>query len=241
MARAEEAEIVTFGRKDFLDRIWDYHGGDAVTILAPQGGGKTHLGYQLLGATATKELPAIVMVMKPKDSTVTRFTAKEKFRTVRDWPPPVARTVLDKPRGWVLWPAHVYDPRVDEARHHVIFRRAILDSYKKGHRILFADETYSLEEELGLTTELRTVWTKGRSMECGLWGASQRAAYISRWAYQAQHLFLGHDPDEDAQKRLSEIGAAVNPAWVRWAIARLPKHHFLYINRDERTMCIVAA
>lgn len=235
-------DIVTIPRSEFLSDYWDYKAGEHVTILAPSGGGKTHLGYQLLDATATEQLPAIVLVMKPRDETVDKFTRRTRFRIVRQWPPPtVHRLINRKPRGWVLWPAFTFIPEVDEKRHSIIFRRAIQDSYKTGHRIIFADETYSLEEELNLTTILRTVWTKGRSMGCGLWAASQRPVYISKWAYQSHHLFIGNDPDDDARRRLSEIGAAVDKEQVRQVVGRLKKRQFLYINRDERTMAIIDA
>lgn len=242
MARATEADATRFERDVFLTQVWDYAPGEHVTILAPTTNGKTHLGFQLLGMSATEELPAVVMVMKPRDKATMQWSKRLDFATVREWPPPKTKSLFrERPlRGWTVWPQHVYDPAIDEPRHRAIFRKVILDSYKKGNRILFADETYSLEEELELSTELRTVWTKGASMGCGLWAASQRPAYISKWAYQAHHLFLGKDPDEDTQRRLSEIGAAVDPGKVRWLLARLEKWEFLYINRDESGMCIVA-
>lgn len=241
MARATEADVVHFERDVFLTQVWDYGPGEHVTVLAPTTGGKTHLSFQLLGQSATPDLPAVVMVMKPRDKATQQWTRKLDFLTVREWPPPKSKALFrDRPvRGWTVWPAHVHDPAIDDPRHRALFRRVILDSYKKGNRILFADETYSLEEELELSTELRTVWTKGASMGCAMWAASQRPAYISKWAYQAHHLFLGGDPDEDTQRRLSEIGAAVDPGKVRWILPRLEKWEFLYINRDERAMCIV--
>jgi hypothetical protein len=243
MARAVEADVTRFDRETFLTQVWDYQPGNHVTVLAPTTGGKTHLSYQLLGQSATPECPAVVMVMKPKDKATEQWTKRLGFETVRDWPPPTTKRLFrDKPiRGYSVWPRHVYDPAIDDARHRALFRKVILDSYKKGNRILFADETYSLEEELGLSTELRTVWTKGASMGCGMWAASQRPAYISKWAYQAHHLFLGGEPDEDTQRRLSEIGAAVDAGKVRWILPRLGKWEFLYINRDEKAMCIVGA
>lgn len=243
MLRPPDIEVVRYGREEFLTEVWDYKTGQHVTILAPSGGGKTHLGYQLLEVTATPEVPAVVLVMKPRDETVTKFSARAKFRIIRTWPPPRARTVFQgRPPGWVLWPKPTFDPDMDDAVQKAVFGRAILDCYKRGDRIIFADETYSLENELpqgGLTKPIRTVHTKGRSMGCGIWSASQRAAYINRWAYQAHHLFLGHDPDDDAQQRLSEIGAAVDKRLVRHVVGRLQVHEFLYINRDERTMCII--
>ncbi|WP_371591270.1 hypothetical protein [Streptomyces sp. NBC_00470] len=241
MVRAVEADITHFDRKTFLAEVWDYSAGEHVTVLGPTGSGKTYLAYELLRHSVSETLPAVVLVMKPKDPTALGFSTSMKFPIVRDWPPPQTKRLFSdgKPRGWTLWPKFAYDPAIDNARHRGVFRRAILDCYRKGNRSLFADETYSLEEELGLSEELRTVWTKGRSMECGLWAASQRPAYISKWAYQAHHLFLSHDPDVDAQNRLSEIGGAVDPGKVRWMLPRLQKHEWLYVNRDERAMCVV--
>lgn len=237
-----DLEVVRYGRREFLDEVWDYAPGQHVTVLAPSGGGKTHLSYELLEVTARPECQAIVFVMKPRDETVDSFTKRAKFRVTREWPAPMRQRLQSKPPGWTLWPKSSFDPDVDEARQWAIFRAALRDSYRRGDRIVFADETYSLENELphgGLTKELRTLHTKGRSMRCGIWSASQRAAYINRWAYQAHHLFLGHDPDDDAQKRLSEIGAAVDKRLVRSIVADLDRYEFLYVNRDDRTMCIV--
>lgn len=243
MARIEEATAEKFDRNTFLTQVWDYGPGDMVTILAPTTGGKTTLLGQLMDHTISPELPAVMMVMKPRDAATERLAKRLDLSTVRDWPPPKTNNLFrERPvRGWVLWPKHVYDPAIDDPRHRAIFRRAILDSYKRGNRVLVADETYSLEEELELSTELRTVWTKGAAMDCGLWAATQRPAYISKWAYQAHHLFIGKDPDEDTQRRLSEIGGAVDPGKVRYLLPRLKKWEFLYVNRDEAAMCIVGA
>jgi hypothetical protein len=54
--------------------------------------------------------------------------------------------------------------------------------YRRGEWIIFGGRDVQLENELpngGLTKWLRTVHTKGRSMRCGIWSASQRAAYIN--------------------------------------------------------------
>lgn len=230
--------VKTFGREHFIQDVFDYHPGDHVTVLAPSGGGKTQLAYQLLGATATPELQATVMVMKPRDTTVDRFTKRYGFKVVRDWPPTIIPR-MSKPPGYVLWPKETDDPDADDRRHADIFRRAIRDDYRKGHKIVFADETYSLEEELGLKDDLRRIWTKGRSMACGLWAASQRPVWISRWAFQAQHLFLGHDPDVEMQRRYGEIGGGIDPDLIRQLTAGLREFQFVYISRDERAVCIV--
>ena len=240
-ADVDAAALVTFPRDVFINEVFDYSAGEHVTVLAPTGGGKTQLAYGLLGAVATPDLQAVVFVMKPKDSTVAKFTARFKFKTVRDWPPGPGARLQKKPPGYVLWPKETDNPDQDDWRHEHIFRRAIRALYKRGNSIIFADETYSLEQELGLKDDLRRVWTKGRSIGTGLWAASQRPVWISLWAFQAQHLFLGNDPDQKARERYGEIGAGFDPELIRTLTARLERYQFLYINREERTMCIVDA
>lgn len=252
MARRIEVDttgVVYFDRVTFFNQVWDYSPGEHVTILAPTGGGKTQLAYGLLDVTATRNDPAVVLVMKPRDETIDNFTvsvnkhsAHGKFITVRDWPPPkVKLAFMGKPRGYILWPKGSGSLEQIDDQQVVIFKRAIQDNYRRGHRITFADETYSLENEMGLSRDLNRVWTKGRSMKNGLWAGSQRPVWISRWAYQAHHLFLGNDPDEAARKRYGEIGGGINPDLVRALTAKLKRYEFLYINRDERTICIVGA
>lgn len=226
-------------RDEFLSDCFDYEAGEHVTIIGPTGSGKTWLAYQLLDTVARPELPALVLVMKPRDGTVTKWSKSAEFRIVRNWPPPVSPWKPRKPRGWVLWPKHSFEPERDAYQHHTVFRRAILDSYRRGNRILFGDEAYSLANELNLTTELVTVWSKGRSMGCGLWTATQKPTHVPLWAYsQAEHLFLHNDPDKRARDRFKEIGG-VDPKLVEEIVLSLEKHEWLYIRRTDGAMCIV--
>lgn len=242
-----EYGVITFGREEFVEQVWSYLPGDHVTILCPTGGGKTFLSYQLLGATASPNLKATVIVMKPKDKTVSDFSERYKFKTIREWPPPKSVPWDKKGPGYVLWPTETGDPVRDDLRHSATFQRCLRDQYssagkRKGDpNITFADETYSLEKELGLETELRRLWTKGRSVGSGLWAATQRPVWISRWAFQAQHLFLGFDPDVDMQKRYGEIGGGIDPDVVRGLTSKLKRYQFVYINREDRAICIVDA
>lgn len=243
------ADITTIPRQDFLDRYWDYAGGDAVTVLAPYGGGKTVLAFQLLQATISPNLTCVCLVMKPKDVEVSRWAKGMDLRIVRDWPPSRIRKRVQKKsiKGFVLWPNETDDPDRDDALHRVIFQRCLRERYRAAGKrkadpnIVFADETYSLEHEMHLTSDLNRIWTKGRSVGCGLFAASQRPVWISRWALQAQHLFLGYDPDRAMQKRYGEIGGGVDPDIVREAVGRLQEFQFLYLNRQKRTMCVIDA
>ncbi len=246
--RLTESGVFRVTREEFLTDMWDYEPGQHVTILGTTNSGKTYLGYQLLGVSATEDVPAIVFVMKPRDATVTKWSKEVGFRKVQVWPPmpSVKKTwKQERERGFVLWPRFTMDPRRDNAEMKLQFGRAILDSYKRGNRILFADETYSLVEELpqgGLREELITVWTKGRSMECGLWAASQRPAYVPLWAYSmATHLFIAFESDKRARDRYKEISGGVDSKLVEQTILELQEHEFLYINTTTRAMCVVEA
>lgn len=247
--RRADIDIMFYDRHTFFTEVFDYAPGDHSTFLAPSGGGKTWIAFEALAHTASPELQATVFVMKPKDGTVTKFAKQNGYEIVRDWPPSTARIARGrifgkKPPGYVLWPRDTGQPEYDDMRQEIIFRKAIRMMYndaKKKPNIEFVDETYSLENELHLRDDLRRVWTKGRSIGCGLWAASQRPAYISAWAYQAQHLFLGFDPDRKAQDRFGEIGAGIDPAIIRALIQGLKRYEFLYISREERAMCIIAS
>ena len=232
-------QVQVFTRQEFIDSgRWRYEPGEHVSVLGPTGWGKTHLMQGLLERTATPELPGIALVMKPRDRTVSDWAKVAGWRTVRTWPP--SWTMGQNPPGWVLWPRFTFDPHKDRPAHHVIFRRAILDSFKKGNRIVFGDEVFGLSALLGLGDELTTMWAQGRSMGAGLWGATQRPSHVPLWMYsQAHHLFLGNDPDERARDRFKEIGG-VDPKLLKAVVSELPKYHWLYIRRDGPRLCVIA-
>jgi hypothetical protein len=230
---------VTFARQEFLEQRWRYRPGEHVTILGPTGCGKTYLAYQLLAAsTRPKTLPGVVLVMKPRDDTVQEWSAQAGYERVTTWPP-VTAPWRKPPPGWVLWPKFSFDPEQDDVTLHIQFRSAMLDSYRRGNRVLFADELLGLVQDLKLARPLSSLWTKGRSMGCGLWGCSQRPAHIPLHAYsQAEHLFLARDPDQRSRKRFDEIGG-VDPMLVAEANMALTKHQFLYVRRDGAHVCII--
>jgi hypothetical protein len=235
----EIPSTVQFTRDEFLAERWDYRPGEHVTILGPTGSGKTHLAYQLLDATASRDLPAVVMVMKPRDRTVSAWSKRIGLRRVHGWPPVPNPVMGGRRAGWTVWPAHTFDPDKDDPMLHGVFRAAILDSYKRGQRILFADEAAGLSVELDLDRELKTVWMRGRSMETGLWAASQRPVEIPLLAYSmAHHLFLAADPDYRTRQRYAEIGG-IDPEIVHTLTRDLPEHHFLYIRRRGQRRAVI--
>jgi energy-coupling factor transporter ATP-binding protein EcfA2 len=235
--------FVKFQRQEFLTRYFHYKPDEHVLILGPTGSGKTQMGLDALGAISTDKNPAIIFAMKPRDATLERFAKAHEFQQVSYWPPPVTKWKPKKPPGYLLKPPHnMRDIYWTRQKHHDVFQEAILDSYAKGNRIIFADETYSLTNELQLGDELVTLWTKGRSMNATVWAASQRPAFIPTWAYsQSSHFFISYDPDKRSRKRYEEI-SGVDPDIIREGTEALEEYEWLYVKAAGRqsTVCIVS-
>lgn len=236
---------VWIDRDDFVGRRFDYKPGQHVTIMAPTDCGKTTLLYQLAHRVATPSLPALVLVMKPRDETVDAWARSIGARRVGHWPPAVRRSPLtllgwtSPPRAYTVWPRHTFDPDEDDARMAHVFRTALRHSYRKGRRIVVADEVAGLAVDLGLGRDLGAIWKRGRSMKTGLWSASQRPAFVPLDAYsQAEHILLHRDPDVRSRKRYGEIGG-VDPKMIMEVTANLPKHHFFYVGRSDQRFCVV--
>jgi hypothetical protein len=247
MARRQNSppNVETIPREDFVSDYFDYSAGEHVTFIGPTGSGKTTLASELIRPNASKNLPALVLVIKPEDKVVqSLFVKGAGYKRFQSWPPmPWDR---DRP-GFVLWPRHTFDPDRDDPVLKKEMRKGILAGYanKIGKReargnILFSDEVWGLVD-LGLRRELITVWTRARAMGCGLWAATQRPALIPLAAYsEPEHIFIHYSPDKAARDRYKEIGG-VDPDAVAFITEQMEWHEFLYINRVERSMCIVGA
>jgi hypothetical protein len=225
--------LAEFSRDEFFGERWRYRSGEHVTLLGPTGSGKTHLLGDLAKHTASKANRAILLAVKPRDDTVDAIAKRLNLAVTHDWPPSRGQRIIhdDKP-GWVVWPRFSFDPARDRRKVHEIHRRVLLDSYRRGNRLLIVDEAYLLTNIYDLEDELVELWTSGRSMGAAVWGATQRPAYVPLWMYdQADHLFLANEPDARARQRYDEIGG-IDRHLVENLVMNLDEHEFLYIRRD---------
>lgn len=235
--------IERLSREEFIEDVFipGYEPGQHVFFGGPTRSGKTTLANDLLDRIASPELPAFVLVMKPRDDVVREFSKLSGFRITERWPPVVQRAYRKKgggfgkkQRGWIIWPRHsLKDIRADNELLRREFAKVLTERYRKGKCIIFADEVVGLVD-LKLTTELEAIWARGGSMECGLWAATQRPFHAPVLMYgSSAHLIIFKDGDRKSLERYRDIGGldeetqAKIPMWI----ASLKKHEFLYIGR----------
>jgi AAA domain len=209
--------------EDFLAGF-EFIQGEHVTLVGATGSGKTTLALKLLDFRAY----VIALATKQRDESLyPKLAAKGYYLTG--------------------------DPQLDYHQHpKIIFRpalkdlskeskeqqkedfKAVLDQvFDEGNWCLYGDEIRYLSDNLGLATELNTLWLQGRSMGVSMVVATQRPVSIPVIAFEsATHLFLFRATDRVNIQRSSEFGGA-DVDLIRYTLPRLPRYEVLYV--DTRT------
>lgn len=243
--------LTVFPRAEFCKERFDYDTGEHVVFAGTSQNGKTSLAFDLLAEVATPDLPAYVVVSKPRDRVSETRGKQLGFRLVRDWPPKkrISDYFNEEPPGYLVWP-EFGDLDGDVANAREVTSRFLSDIYaeaaksKRKHRggIIVLDDTYLKSKVLGLDRKMTTIHAMAGAMDLAGWTFVQKptgAGETPLIAYSAaEHFFVFNEVNEKYQKVFGEIGG-INPKLIERVSSRLGKYQAMYIKRDGRYTCIV--
>lgn len=254
MTTAPPVTLHRLGMDDFLASYYAPEPGHHVALVGPNGCGKTTIGMQLLASTTQQHpgLRGVALVMKPHkgaksdgrratgDRTVATLTRRFGGKIVRDWPPPPIPWRKEPP-FWALWPPHTGEPDVDDAKHYEIFRRCLIDCYKKGDSVIFCDEAAGLSADLDLKAEMRQTLQRGRSLKASAVLATQRPVDVPRSMFtEAKHFFLWRMNDAREYEVLRDIGGGrLTRQDITATMKSLGQHQCLYLYPDKNVAVIL--
>jgi hypothetical protein len=217
-------------RDEFRDEHWDYRPGESAVWIAPTGGGKSFMMWQLI-ERALQQNPSLGLsaaMPKPADSTTEQW-AQHLNLHITDRYPFKKKFWQDEPRGHVFWPKHIVTD-ADENHHHLStsFKTMLNGEFWAGNRIVAVDDAYKIAAVLGANRECDTYLSEGRSNRAGLMGCLQQprgtvsgGSPSGFWYSQPQHLFLGHDGVAANRERFGEIAMGIDPKLIDHIVANL--------------------
>jgi hypothetical protein len=211
-------QVPVVSRDEFI--AWfceNYHVSQRLTMIGPSGRGKTKLCFQLLKVVTSekpKGVKAVVLIgkIKKRDRTVLEAAKSLDMIVVHEWPPsPRAKFRGDRRRGWILVP--LAKPKLDTAKQenqvlHDEFGKAVHSNYHTSPakpRITVVDESHQAQNELRLKEDIEAPLMRGRP-DNAVWSLIQRGRHVSYHCYEAEHIFVFYDSDDNNQERYSEIG-----------------------------------
>ncbi len=203
--------------------------GEHVTIVGPTGSGKSILALELINLRRYY----VLLLTKGNDKTADTFINKNELEVIERWPPSGFDDKI------ALWPrfrgidsfeiqARVMREAINGYRRK---GRKIAGIYEEGGRAVLIDEVMYFDEELHLDTEMRMLWTQGRSNNISLVAGTQRPrtvpmVMLNQWT----HLLLFQTSDKYEIQRLSDVGGNISTI-IKETVPHLAPHQFLYIHR----------
>lgn len=221
-------ELPPFVRFDRFLAEWQWAQGEHITIIGPTGSGKTRLARILL----RRREYVVVLGIKNRDAELYGPFQADGYQLTRTFDPEPDQgheRVLFVPRTEL----HGKEGRAYKSKR---FRQVLNDVYDAGGWCVYGDDIQYMADQLGLAPEFEELWILGRSEGVSLVASSQEPVDIPVMAYgQARHLFLFNNDDRRRADRMAEL-VGLNREVARDTILRLPKHEFLYVNKNTKTM-----
>lgn len=235
----EDESIAPHMEWDSFLEYFQWNQGDHVGLIAPTDSGKTTLALQLLPFQPY----VAVFATKPRDDTLADLTNKKSilaqrigvYKRLSKWD----KGNVDKTPRRLLWP----DATDLYAMNHqrAVFQHALSEIYHEGGWCVYLDELWFMSSILKLDQEVRIYLQQARANFISLMISSQRPSRIPLEVYdQSRHLFFARENDTRNLDRIAGINN-INEQLVRYLVARLEPHEFLYVNNRTgvmlRTIC----
>lgn len=209
-------------------RLYPLKEAQHITLIGRQGSGKTTLAVK--GILPLFKYVA-VMATKREDSSLYGPLRAAGYRTTND-------PALDyrKTPKIVFKPELASPTREAIARQREAFRTVLAVIFNEGNWVLYADEIRYLADNLGLSTELETLWLQGRSLKVTVIAATQNPVGIPREAFdQANHMFVWRQTEKQRVDRIAEMVGSESDL-IRALVPSLPPHEALYVRAADDAM-----
>lgn len=214
--------------REYPLRLYPLKEAQHITLIGRQGSGKTTLAVK--GILPLFKYVA-VMATKAQDSSLYGPLRRLGYKT-SDHPGLDYR----KTPKVIFKPALASPTKEAIANQREAFRSVLAVIFNEGNWVVYADEIRYLADNLGLSTELETLWLQGRSLKVTMIAATQNPVGIPREAFdQANHLFIWRQTEKQRVDRISEMVGSESDL-IRALVPSLPPHEALYIRASDDAM-----
>lgn len=213
---------------EFRKTVFRWRAGEHASLIGPTGLGKTTMLVNILPMHPF----VTVFATKPRDKTMSGLIRDSGYVRFERWPNGL--DPIQYPRR-VIWPdASKLDSYTTQK---AVFQDAFARIYREGGWTLALDETWYVDDILGLGREIKTYLLQARSLDISLLSAFQRPAWVPRELYSSStHLMFWRTNDETDLRSLSGVGFR-SAALIRDVVSDLDLYQVLYINTRTGEMC----